>query len=115
MTLLESRGPEDVQRYLVNEIQRVYRGQGVSVHDKHIEVIVRQMLKFVEVLESGDSEFLEGQVIERFDVEAANDKLLDEGKNPASWKPVLLGITKASLSTKSWLSAASFQHTPHTC
>ncbi len=111
--LLESRGPEDVQRYLVNEIQRVYRGQGVSVHDKHIEVIVRQMLKFVEILESGDSEFLEGQVIERFDVEAANDKLLDEGKNPASWKPVLLGITKASLSTKSWLSAASFQHTTH--
>ena len=111
--LLESRGPEDVQRYLVNEIQRVYRGQGVSVHDKHIEVIVRQMLKFVEILESGDSEFLEGQVIERFDVEEVNDKLLDDGKNPASWKPVLLGITKASLSTKSWLSAASFQHTTH--
>jgi DNA-directed RNA polymerase subunit beta' len=111
--LLESRGPEDVQRYLVDEIQRVYRGQGVSVHDKHIEVIVRQMLKFVEVLEPGDSEFLEGQTVERFDVEEVNDRLLAEGKQPASWKPVLLGITKASLSTKSWLSAASFQHTTH--
>ena len=111
--LLESRGPDAAQRYLVEEIQRVYRGQGVSVHDKHIEVIVRQMLKFVEILESGDSELLEGQTVERFDVEDINDRLLDEGKEPASWKPVLLGITKASLSTKSWLSAASFQHTTH--
>ncbi len=111
--LLESRGPDAVQKYLVDEIQRVYRGQGVSVHDKHIEVIVRQMLKFVEILESGDSNFLEGQIIEKFDVEETNDRLLDEGKTPASWKPILLGITKASLSTKSWLSAASFQHTTH--
>ena len=111
--LLESRGPDAVQHYLVEEIQRVYRGQGVSVHDKHIETIVRQMLKYVEILESGDSEFLEGQIIERFDVEAVNNKLLDDDKAPASWKPVLLGITKASLSTKSWLSAASFQHTTH--
>ena len=111
--LLESRGPEDVQRYLVDEIQRVYRSQGVSVHDKHIEVIVRQMLKFVEIETSGDSDFLEGQIIEKFDVEDTNNRLLDEGKNPASWKPVLLGITKASLSTRSWLSAASFQHTTH--
>jgi len=111
--LLESRGPGAVQAYLVNEVQRVYRGQGVSVHDKHIEVIVRQMLKYVEILEPGDSEFLEGQTVERFDVEEVNDRLLDEGKTPASWKPVLLGITKASLSTKSWLSAASFQHTTH--
>ena len=111
--LLESRGPDAVQNYLVEEIQRVYRSQGVSVHDKHIETIVRQMLKFVEILESGDSEFLEGQTVERFDVEAVNNALLDAGKAPASWKPVLLGITKASLSTKSWLSAASFQHTTH--
>lgn len=111
--LLESRGPEAVQRYLVDEIQRVYRGQGVSVHDKHLEVIVRQMLKFVEILDSGDSDFLEGQVVERFDVEEVNDALLAEDKRPAGWKPVLLGITKASLSTKSWLSAASFQHTTH--
>ena len=111
--LLESRGPEAVHRYLVDEIQRVYRGQGVSVHDKHIEVIVRQMLKYVEILESGDSELLEGQTVEKFDVEETNNRLLDEGKQPASWKPLLLGITKASLSTKSWLSAASFQHTTH--
>ena len=111
--LLESRGPDAVQNYLVEEIQRVYRSQGVSVHDKHIETIVRQMLKFVEVLESGDSDFLEGQTVERFDIEAVNNALLDQNKAPASWKPVLLGITKASLSTKSWLSAASFQHTTH--
>ena len=111
--LLESRGPDAVQAYLVDEIQRVYRSQGVSVHDKHIEVIVKQMLKYVEILESGGSEFLEGQTVERFDVEEVNDRLLDEDKAPASWKPVLLGITKASLSTKSWLSAASFQHTTH--
>ncbi len=111
--LLESRGPADVQRYLVDEIQRVYRGQGVSVHDKHIEVIVRQMLKFVEVQNPGDSVFLEGQTAERFEIEEVNDALLAEGKAPAEWKPLLLGITKASLSTKSWLSAASFQHTTH--
>ena len=111
--LLESQGPDAVRYYLVEEIQRVYRGQGVSVHDKHIEVIVRQMLKFVEILESGDSEFLEGQTAERFDVETVNNALLDKDKTPAAWKPMLLGITKASLSTKSWLSAASFQHTTH--
>ncbi|HEX7003327.1 MAG TPA: DNA-directed RNA polymerase subunit beta' [Trueperaceae bacterium] len=111
--LLEAQGPDAVQHYLVDEIQRVYRGQGVSVHDKHLEVIVKQMLKYVEILEPGDSAFLEGQTVERFDVEEANNRLLDEGKQPAAWKPVLLGITKASLSTKSWLSAASFQHTTH--
>src|SRR5690606_20505463 len=91
--LLEAQGPDAVQQYLVDEIQRVYRGQGVSVHDKHIEVIVRQMLKYVEIEQSGDSPFLEGQTIERFDVEEVNNRLLDEGKQPASWKPVLLGIT----------------------
>ena len=111
--LLEAQGPDAVQAYLVDGIQRVYRSQGVSVHDKHIEVIVRQMLKYVEILEPGDSTFLEGQTVERFDVEDQNNALLDDGKTPASWKPVLLGITKASLSTKSWLSAASFQHTTH--
>ncbi len=111
--LLESRGPDAVQEYLVDEIQKVYRGQGVSVHDKHIEVIVRQMLKYVEILEPGDSKFLEGQTVDRFDVEEENQRLDETGKTPASWKPLLLGITKASLSTKSWLSAASFQHTTH--
>ena len=111
--LLESRGPDAVQSYLVDEIQNVYRGQGVSVHDKHIEVVVRQMLKYVEILESGDSDYLAGQTVERFDVEMENESLVNDGKTPATWKPLLLGITKASLSTKSWLSAASFQHTTH--
>ncbi|MFN2323499.1 MAG: DNA-directed RNA polymerase subunit beta', partial [Trueperaceae bacterium] len=81
--------------------------------DKHIETIVKQMLKYVEILQPGGSEYLEGQTVERFDVEEINDRLLEEGKEPAAWKPVLLGITKASLTTKSWLSAASFQHTTH--
>ncbi|MEZ4606221.1 MAG: hypothetical protein R2865_05310 [Deinococcales bacterium] len=111
--LLISRGPEDVQLYLVDQVQEVYRNQGVSVHDKHIEVIVRQMLKYVEIEAPGDSEYLEGQIVEKFDIEVVNNALIEEGKNPASWKPVLLGITKASLSTHSWLSAASFQHTTH--
>jgi DNA-directed RNA polymerase subunit beta' len=111
--LLESRGPDAATKYLVDGIQEVYRSQGVRVHDKHIEVIVRQMFKFVEISEGGDSRFLEGQVLERYDVEKENQRLEDEGKTPSSWKPVLLGITKSALSTKSWLSAASFQHTTH--
>ncbi|HZW27551.1 MAG TPA: DNA-directed RNA polymerase subunit beta', partial [Trueperaceae bacterium] len=111
--LLESRGPDAVRAYLVDEIQKVYRGQGVSVHDKHIEIVVRQMLKYVEVIDGGDSDYLAGQTVERFDIEEVNQGLMAEGKTPATWKPLLLGITKASLSTKSWLSAASFQHTTH--
>ena len=111
--LLESSGPDKVRAYLVDEVQKVYRGQGVSVHDKHIEVIVRQMLKYVEIESGGDSEYLEGQIAERFDVDDINRRLNNEGKTPINWKPILLGITKASLSTKSWLSAASFQHTTH--
>ena len=111
--LLESRGPDAVRSYLVDEIQKVYRGQGVSVHDKHIEIVVRQMLKYVEIIDRGDSDYLEGQTVERFDIEEVNQRLMAEGKTPATWKPLLLGITKASLSTKSWLSAASFQHTTH--
>ena len=111
--LLEAKGPEAVERYLVDEIQRVYRAQGVKLHDKHIETIARQMLKYVEITEPGDSRFLEGQVLEKWDVEAANEQLTEEGKVPAAWKPVLMGVTKSALSTKSWLSAASFQHTTH--
>ena len=110
--LLEIRGPEATQRYLVEEVQRVYRSQGVKVHDKHIEVIVRQMLRFVEIERGGDTPLLEGQIVEHFEVDAHNAKLA-EGQEPASWRPVLLGITKSSLSTQSWLSAASFQHTTH--
>lgn len=111
--LLVSKGIEAVQTYLVEEVQNVYRQQSVSVHDKHLEIVVRQMLKYVEILDAGDSDFLEGQTKERFDVDTVNDELLAAGKTPVSWKPLLLGITKASLSTKSWLSAASFQHTTH--
>jgi DNA-directed RNA polymerase subunit beta' len=112
--LLESKGVEAAQRYLVDGIQQVYRQQGVKLHDKHIELIVKQMFKYVEILEdTGDSEFLEGQVLEKFDVETENNRLEEAGKNPASWKPKLMGITKSALSTKSWLSAASFQHTTH--
>ncbi len=111
--LLEVQGPEAVQRYLVNETQRVYRSQGVKVHDKHIEIIVRQMLKYVEVTNPGDSRLLEGQVLERWEVERINEALIEEGKLPASWKPLLMGVTKSALNTRSWLSAASFQHTTH--
>jgi len=111
--LLEAKGPEAVERYLTDEIQRVYRAQGVRLHEKHIETIVRQMLKYVEITDSGNSRYLEGQVIEKWDVESANEALMAEDKTPASWKPMLMGVTKSALSTKSWLSAASFQHTTH--
>ena len=110
--LLLYKDSDAAQRYLVEEVQRVYRSQGVKVHDKHIETIVRQMLRWVEVTDGGDTTLLEGQTVERWEVDAANDAL-QEGQTPASWKPVLLGITKSSLTTKSWLSAASFQHTTH--
>ncbi len=110
--LLLYKDTDAAQRYLVEEVQRVYRSQGVKVHDKHIEVIVRQMLRYVEINDGGDTTLLEGQTVERWEVEAANEALTD-GQTPASWKPVLLGITKSSLTTKSWLSAASFQHTTH--
>ncbi|WP_027460005.1 DNA-directed RNA polymerase subunit beta' [Deinococcus murrayi] len=110
--LLLYKDTDAAQRYLVEEVQRVYRSQGVKVHDKHIEVIVRQMLRYVEVTDGGDTDLLEGQTVERWEVDQANEALAD-GQTPASWKPVLLGITKSSLTTKSWLSAASFQHTTH--
>jgi DNA-directed RNA polymerase subunit beta' len=102
-----------VERYLVDEIQKVYRAQGVKLHDKHIEIVVRQMLKYVEVTDPGDSRLLEGQVLEKWDVEALNERLIAEGKTPVAWKPLLMGVTKSALSTKSWLSAASFQNTTH--
>ncbi|EYB67452.1 DNA-directed RNA polymerase subunit beta-prime [Deinococcus phoenicis] len=110
--LLLYKDTDAAQRYLVEEVQRVYRSQGVKVHDKHIEVIVRQMLRYVEITDGGDTDLLEGQTVERWEVDLANEALAD-GQTPSSWKPVLLGITKSSLTTKSWLSAASFQHTTH--
>ncbi len=109
--VLRILGPRAVQMHLVDEVQSVYRQQGVSIHDKHIEVIVRQMLRRVTVLEAGESDLVPGDLVERGRFEEANRKVLAEGAKPASGRPDLLGITKASLATESWLSAASFQET----
>ncbi|MGV1006158.1 MAG: DNA-directed RNA polymerase subunit beta' [Candidatus Nanopelagicales bacterium] len=110
-SVLRVQGQREVQLHLVDQVQDVYRSQGVSIHDKHIEVIVRQMLKRVTIIESNDTEFLTGQMVERANFEAVNRKVVAEGGRPASARPDLLGITKASLATESWLSAASFQET----
>ncbi|TQN33053.1 DNA-directed RNA polymerase subunit beta' [Haloactinospora alba] len=109
--ILRIQGPRAVQQYLVSGVQEVYKSQGVSIHDKHIEIVVRQMLKRVNILESGDTELLPGEMVERPKFEAINRQVVAEGGQPASGRPVLLGITKASLATESWLSAASFQET----
>jgi DNA-directed RNA polymerase subunit beta' len=109
--LLEIRGVRETQQYLVIEVQRVYRDQGVSIHDKHIELIVRQMTRRVVVQEPGDSRFLPGEAIDQKVYTDANKMLVQEGNSPAEGRPVMMGITKASLATESWLSAASFQET----
>ncbi|WP_306370910.1 DNA-directed RNA polymerase subunit beta' [Nocardiopsis sp. CC223A] len=109
--VLRIQGPRAVQQHLVSEVQEVYKSQGVSIHDKHIEIIVRQMLKRVNILESGDTELLPGEMVERPKFEQINRRVVSEGGQPAAGRPVLLGITKASLATESWLSAASFQET----
>ncbi len=109
--ILAIKGVEALAAYLVNEIQEVYRLQGVNINDKHIEVIVRQMLQKVEISDAGDSEFLAGEQVERIDMDAENERLQLEGKRLAHGAPVLLGITKASLQTRSFISAASFQET----
>jgi hypothetical protein len=102
---------KELQRYLVDEIQGVYRLQGVNINDKHIEVISRQMMRWVKVEEVGDSAFPIDEVVDRFRFMNENNRLTGEGKKPASGHPLLLGITKASLSTDSFISAASFQET----
>ena len=109
--LLRVQGVEGVQAYLLREVQRVYRMQGVEIGDKHIEVMVRQMLRKVKVIEAGDTEVLPGSLIDVHQFKEANNKVLLEGKEPAVAEPILLGITKASLETDSFLSAASFQET----
>ena len=109
--ILKIKGPNDVQEYLVNEIQEVYRLQGVKINDKHIEVIVRQMLQKVKVEEVGDTNFLEGDQIDRFRFNDENQRVISEGGEPATFTPILMGITKAALSTESFISAASFQET----
>ncbi|WP_029106814.1 DNA-directed RNA polymerase subunit beta' [Mycobacterium sp. URHD0025] len=109
--VLRVQGPREVQIHLVKEVQEVYRAQGVSIHDKHIEVIVRQMLRRVTIIDSGATEFLPGSLTERAEFETENRRVVAEGGEPAAGRPVLMGITKASLATDSWLSAASFQET----
>jgi DNA-directed RNA polymerase subunit beta' len=109
--ILRIQGPEKVQQYLVEEVQKVYRSQGVSINDKHIEVIVRQMLRRVRVDSPGDSDLLPGELVDRFRFETENARVLAEGGEPATAQPVLLGVTKASLNTESFLAAASFQET----
>jgi DNA-directed RNA polymerase subunit beta' len=109
--ILHIRGKDDLQLYLVNEVQQVYQSQGVSIHDKHIEIILRQMLRRVSVESTGDSDFIPGQMVDKFEFQEKNAKVLAEGGEPATAKPVLLGVTRASLLTDSFLSAASFQET----
>ncbi|HIY24882.1 MAG TPA: DNA-directed RNA polymerase subunit beta', partial [Candidatus Brachybacterium merdigallinarum] len=109
--VLRILGPRQVQKHLVDEVQKVYVSQGVDIHAKHIEVIVRQMLRRVTIIESGDTDLLPGDFAERVTFERENRRVLAEGGQPASGRPELMGITKASLATDSWLSAASFQET----
>jgi len=109
--ILDILGPQELQRYLVDEVQKVYRLQGVTINDKHIEVIVRQMMKKVKIEDPGDTDFLIGEQVDKRLFHDANAKVKSEGGRPAQGKPLLLGITKASLTTDSFVSAASFQET----
>jgi DNA-directed RNA polymerase subunit beta' len=109
--ILRIMGKDAVQQYLIDEIQKVYRTQGVTIHDKHIAVIVRQMLGNVRIVSSGDTKLLPGELVNRFDYEDINAKVLAEGGEPATAQAAFLGITRASLSKDSWLAAASFQET----
>jgi len=110
-SILDILGPNELQRYLVDEVQKVYRLQGVAINDKHIEVIVRQMMKKVRIEDSGDTSLLIGEQVDRLVFQEENAKVKAKGKKPAQGKPLLLGITKASLATESFISAASFQET----
>ncbi|MGO1975044.1 MAG: DNA-directed RNA polymerase subunit beta', partial [Propionibacteriaceae bacterium] len=109
--VLRVLGVRKVQEHLVNEVQSVYRTQGAPIHDKHIEIIIRQMLRRITVIESGDTNLLVGDLVDRLTYEGRNRQVVAEGGGPAAGRAVLMGITKASLATDSWLSAASFQET----
>jgi len=109
--MLEVLGARETQRLLVREVQEVYRSQGVQIHDKHIELIVRQMLRRVTIIEPGEASFLPGELVDRLRFTEENKRVVDEGGEPANGRQILMGITKASLATESWLSAASFQET----
>ena len=109
--ILHIRGRDELQRYQVDQVQQVYRSQGVSIHDKHIEIILSRMLRRVQVESTGDADFIPGQMVDKFDFQDKNGRVLAEGGEPATAKPVLLGVTRASLLTDSFLAAASFQET----
>jgi DNA-directed RNA polymerase subunit beta' len=109
--ILRVLGREAAQIYLLEEVQKVYRSQGVPIHDKHIEIIVRQMTNKVRLVTSGSSDYLPGELMDFQKFHAMNQQLIEEGKRPAQGRPILLGITKAALNTESFLSASSFQHT----
>lgn len=109
--ILEVCGPQELQEYLLNEVQQVYRLQGVEINDKHIEIIVRQMLRKVRITDPGDTDLMWGEQVEKLHFQEVNRKAIAEGRRPAEASPVLLGITKAALETDSFISAASFQDT----
>jgi DNA-directed RNA polymerase subunit beta' len=110
-SILRIQGREACQMYLLSEVQQVYRSQGQNIHDKHFETIIRKMMSKVVVTNPGDTTFLPGDFVDRLEIKEVNEALLEEGKQPANFRDELLGITKASLNTESFLSAASFQHT----
>ena len=109
--VLRIQGRDACQIYLMSEVQQVYRSQGQNIHDKHFEVIIRKMLSKVQITQPGDSKYLPGDSVDKLEIKRVNEQLLDEGKVPAKFVEILLGVTKASLSTDSFLSASSFQHT----
>ena len=109
--VLRIQGREACQVYLLDEVQKVYRSQGVSMHDKHIEIILRQMLRRVTILEAGDTEFLPGELVDHFELRDENERVLAQGGEPVTFEYTLLGVTNASLNTDSFLAAASFQET----
>jgi DNA-directed RNA polymerase subunit beta' len=109
--ILEILGPQALREHLVNEVQEVYRAQGVEINDKHVEIIIRQMLRKVKISDPGDTDFLWGDQVDRTEFERENERVIEDGGKPAEAEPVLLGITKASLETESFISAASFQDT----
>jgi DNA-directed RNA polymerase subunit beta' len=109
--LLEVMGRDAVQRYLVDEVQEVYRSQGVPIHDKHVEIVIRQMTNRVQISNARDSKYLPGEIVERRAFQIENDRLAEQDLQRASARAILLGITRAALNTESFLSASSFQHT----
>jgi DNA-directed RNA polymerase subunit beta' len=109
--VLRIQGRDACQMYLLSEIQKVYRSQGQNIHDKHFEVIIRKVMSKVQVARPGDTKYLPGDAVDRLEIKKGNEQLVAEGKQPARFGEILLGVTKASLSTDSFLSASSFQHT----